>query len=217
MEVATWVAVHPVASGEPAWAGAVLKIPRRCMGRLRGFGLTGAALFYGELPNPEASMKDDYKVGYKKPPKEHQFKPGEPRRESKKRGQPGETALDLSRLFAKPYQVKRAGKTIAVHPYEAELTSLGKRALKGEPRATKLFLKRCESAGLLDPPPAQQSQNVFWMPKGVNQAILRVLLESYGFPPWDPEIYAALEAEHERDCAHIAELHKQFLEKLENE
>ena len=43
-------AIHLVASGEPAWAGAVLKVPRRCMGRLRGFGLTGAALFYGELP-----------------------------------------------------------------------------------------------------------------------------------------------------------------------
>ena len=41
--------IDPVASGEPAWAGAVLKIPRRCMGRLRGFGSSGAALFYGEL------------------------------------------------------------------------------------------------------------------------------------------------------------------------
>jgi hypothetical protein len=162
-------------------------------------------------------MKEDYKVGYKKAPKEHQFKPGQSRREPKKRGQPEETALDLSRLFAKPYHVKRAGKTIAVHPYEAELTSLGKRALNGEPRATKQFLKRCESAGLLDPPPAQQSQNVIWIPKGVNRAILHALLETCGLPPWDRDIYAALEAEHERDQAHIEELYKQFMENLENE
>src|SRR5258708_38609711 len=66
-------AIHLVASGEPAWAGAVLKVPRRCMGRLRGFGLTGAALFLWRSSSSEFSMKDEYEVGYGKPPKATRF------------------------------------------------------------------------------------------------------------------------------------------------
>jgi hypothetical protein len=161
-------------------------------------------------------MKHDYPVGYKKPPKEHQFKPGH-LREPTIQARKGKVAPDLRRLFEKPYHVKRAGKTIAVHPYEAELTSLAKRALKGEPRATKLFLKRCETAGLLEPPPAEQTHGVFVIPKGVNPGIVGVLLETYGLPPWDPEIYAAVEAEYVRDQANIKKLYKQFMEDLKNE
>src|SRR3954466_8287189 len=108
--------------------------------------------------NPKKSEPPgNYNVGYKKPPVEHQFKP------THLRDGPGtvkrarrENVVDLAGIFEKPLRVKRAGKTIAVHPYEAELTSLGKRALRGEPRATKLFLKQCEAAGLLDPAPAEQ-------------------------------------------------------------
>src|SRR5713226_7400242 len=44
--------IHLVASGEPAWAGAVLRVPRRCMGRLRGFGSTGAAHIFCRLLTP---------------------------------------------------------------------------------------------------------------------------------------------------------------------
>lgn len=163
----------------------------------------------GKLP-PAGS----YTVGYKKPPTEHQFKPGHLRNGSQKTS---EKAPDIAALFDKPLQVKRGGKTVAMHPFEAELTSLGKRALKGEPRATKLFLKYCEAAGLLDPPPAEQTHGVFVIPKGANHGIIKVLLETYGLPPWDPEIYAALEAEYERDQAHIEELYTQFLKDHENE
>ena len=128
-------------------------------------------------------MNDDYKVGYKRPPKAHQFKPKHLRDEPQRaRRQRKENALDLAGIFEKPLRVKRGGKTIAVHPYEAELTSLGKRALKGEPRATKLFLKQCEAAGLLDPPPAEQTHGVFVIPRGANSRIVKVLLETYGFP-----------------------------------
>jgi hypothetical protein len=55
------------------------------------------------------------------------------------------------------------------------------------------------------------------MPKGVNRGILTVLIEDYGLPPWDADVYAALEAEFERDQARIKELHDQFMEDLKNE
>jgi hypothetical protein len=55
------------------------------------------------------------------------------------------------------------------------------------------------------------------IPRGVNRGIIKVLLETYGLPPWDPEIYAALVAEFEHDRARIEELSIQFLKEHENE
>ena len=81
----------------------------------------------------------DYTVGYKRPPIEHQFKPnylrdGPQNPKSRRK----ENALDIAGIFDKPLRVKRGGKTIAMDPYEAELTSLGKRALIGPTfRATR--------------------------------------------------------------------------------
>jgi hypothetical protein len=169
--------------------------------------------------NPKSKKQvGNYIVGYKKPPAEHQFKPSYLREGSPKvKRACRENAPDVASMLEKPLRVKRGGKTIAMHPFEAELTSLGKRALNGEPRATKLFLKHCETAGLLEAPPAARTQNVFVIPRGVNRGILTVLIETYGLPPWDPEVYAALEAEHDRDQANIEELYIQFMKDVENE
>jgi hypothetical protein len=149
---------------------------------------------------------------------EHQFKPSYLRDGAQKtKSQRKEKAPDVAGLIEKSVQVKRGGKTVAMHPFEAEVTSLANRALKGEPRATKLFLKHCEVAGLLDPPSSEQTHGVFVVPKGVNPGIVRVLLETYGLPPWNRDDYAALEAEYERDQARIEELYIHFMKDLENE
>ena len=160
----------------------------------------------------------NYAIGYKKPPAEHQFKPSYLRDGAQKtKSQRREKAPDVAGIIEKSVQVKRGGKTITMHPFEAEVTSLANRALKGEPRATKLFLQHCEAAGLLDPPSSEQTHGVFEVPKGVNAGIVRVLLETYGLPPWDSDVYAAVEAEYERDQARIEELYIQFMKDLENE
>jgi hypothetical protein len=161
---------------------------------------------------------DNYTVGYRKPPTEHQFKPNYLRDGSQKlKGRRKEKMPDVAGIIEKSVQVKRGGKTITMHPFEAEVTSLGNRALKGEPRATKLFLKHCEAADLLDPLPTEQTHGVFLVPKDINPGIVRVLLETYGLPPWNRDDYAALEAEYERDQARIEELYIQHMKDLENE
>jgi hypothetical protein len=160
----------------------------------------------------------NYNVGYKKPPVEHQFKPSYLRDSAQKtKSRRKEKTPDVAGMIEKSVQVKRGGKTITMHPFEAEVTSLGNRALKGEPRATKLFLKHCEAAGLLDPPSSEQTHGVFLVPNGVNPGIVRVLLETCGLPPWDPDVYAAFEADYERDQARIDELNIQFRKDLKNE
>lgn len=163
-------------------------------------------------------LAGNYTVGYKKPPKEHQFKPEHLRDEAQRaRTQRTEKGIDVAAWIDKPVKVKRRGKSTNMHPHEASLISLWNRALKGESRATKLFLKECEVAGLLEPAPVGQTHGVFVIPRGANRGIMKVLLETYGLPPWDPDIYASLEAEYERDQARIEELYNQFLEDLENE
>jgi hypothetical protein len=181
------------------------------MGRLRGFGTTGAALFlWRELPTPELSM-NEYKVGYKKPPKEHQFKPKHQTAACPNGGKRKENCPDVAHWLGKPLKVKRGGKSVSMHPHEAAMISLGKRALKGERRAAKEFLKQCEIAGLLTPKQVKQTHGVFVEPRGVDSSVVRVMIETYGLPPWDPDEYAAIVAESERDKARVEELYEKFL------
>ena len=113
--------------------------------------------------------------------------------------------------MGKPLKVKQGGKSVSMHPHEAAMISLGKRALKGEPRATKQFLKECEIAGLLTPQQLEQTHGVFVAPRGVDLSVAKVMIETYGLPPWEPDEYAAIEAEFKRDQAHVEELHEKFL------
>jgi hypothetical protein len=90
-----------------------------------------------------------------------------------------------------------------MHPHEAMMHSLGKRAAKGETRAIKLFLDECKKAGLLDPLSAKQRSGVFTVPKGVPMAVACRMLKQAGLPPWDRNLYAEVTAEYERDRADI--------------
>ena len=159
-------------------------------------------------------MSCDDEVGYKKPPKAYQFKPKQGRPENLRRPRK-KRDLDLARLFDEPLRVKSAGKTMSVHPHEAQMMSLGKKALKGEARAIKLFLKHCESAGLITA--AAEHRSVVEIPDSVNPAVARVLLETVGLPPWDAVAYAELEAEYRRDAAHIEELYRRFMKERGHE
>jgi hypothetical protein len=160
-------------------------------------------------------MKDDYEVGYKKPPKQHQFKLKH-ERNARPNGGEKENNLDVASWLDAPLKVKRQGKLTNMHPHEAAMISLGKRALKGERSAAKEFLKQCELAGLLTAKQLEQTHGVFAAPRGVDISIARVMIETYGLPPWDPDEYAAIKAELERDQGRIDELYENFLRELNN-
>jgi hypothetical protein len=42
------------------------------------------------------------------------------------------------------------------------------------------------------------------------------MLETYGLPPWDPDEYAAMVEEFERDEAHVEEVYQRFLKDLDH-
>ena len=111
---------------------------------------------------------DDYEVGYGKPPKKHQFKPGRSgniggRKKSKKSG-----LTDISKLLNEPVKVKAGGKVREMGPFEAGLRKLAKRAVDKDLRAILKFVKYCEEYGAFAPPLAVTGCGVIFAPKGVN-------------------------------------------------
>ncbi len=110
----------------------------------------------------------DNEVGYGKPPKERQFKPGQSgnlkgRPKSKKSG-----LTDISGLLNEPVKVKAGGKVREMGPFEAGFRKLAKRAVDGDLRAILKFVKYCEEYGAFAPPLADTSCGIVRAPKGVN-------------------------------------------------
>jgi hypothetical protein len=97
------------------------------------------------MTDPDNGNKK-YRVGYGRPPREHQFKKGEPqefRRRAKKRATRRETLVALAnRLVA----LSDKGKTRKVTADEAVFLQLLNQAAKGNPRAIALWIKHVSSA-----------------------------------------------------------------------
>ena len=86
-------------------------------------------------------MSDDYEVGYGKPPKHTQFKPGE---SGNPKGRPKGTknlATDLSEELAEKIVVNEGGRQLKISKQRAMIKSLLAKALKGDTRAATVLLK----------------------------------------------------------------------------
>ena len=101
-------------------------------------------------------MKDEYEVGYGKPPKATRFgaRP-QPNRSSRPR-LAKEAAVDVAAAINRPITITRNGTSVRMHPHEAMMLGLAKNALRGKLRAMKEFFSECKKAGLLDSPPVTE-------------------------------------------------------------
>ena len=84
---------------------------------------------------------DDDSVGYKKPPKHTQFKPGQ---SGNPKGRPKGTknlATDLSEELSEKIVVTEAGQQLYISKQRAMIKSLLAKALKGDTRAASVLLK----------------------------------------------------------------------------
>jgi hypothetical protein len=145
----------------------------------------------GKIRKPSENSSN-YDVGYGKPPEHARFKPGQGRRSTGKKDD-----IDVLALLNKPLPAKRGERVIKIHPYEAMLIGMSKRALQGQVRAIKALLQECDKAGLLKP--LSSHDPVITVPKDVDSTIFCALLRRYGRPPWSEELYKTVEEEHRRD------------------
>ena len=110
----------------------------------------------------------EYEIGYGKPPKAHQFKPGQSgnvggRKKSKKSG-----ATDISKILNASVMVTIGGKVQEMDSFEAGLRKIAKKALDGHLPSNLKFIKICEEYGVLKPPPAVTGGGVILLPNGMS-------------------------------------------------
>jgi hypothetical protein len=110
----------------------------------------------------DRSKRRPYKVGYKKPPKQHQFKPkggdaaGASKRKRRRNGKaPDKEQVDLANLFAQPVVVTKGGRVEKMDAAEVALRKQLERAIKdGYLPAIKAVLEAIAWDLLKKPAPA---------------------------------------------------------------
>jgi uncharacterized protein DUF5681 len=91
------------------------------------------------------SSEDDFKVGYKRPPRHSRFQPGRsgnPRGRQKAVRNPG---TDVKRTLEVPVRLNEQGKARRVSTQEATLLRLREKALKGDARSLDRLLELAQT------------------------------------------------------------------------
>lgn len=108
---------------------------------------------YGDLlDHPErvqALLKEKYKVGYQRPPKGNQFKPGQ---SGNPKGRPkGSKNLraSLEGILTEPISVRKGDRVQKVTSLQAVIMTNLNKALKGDQRAIDAIYKTAKELGLL--------------------------------------------------------------------
>lgn len=123
---------------------------------------------------------DDYDVGYGKPPKAHQFKPGQSGNpKGRPRGRRNMRTIFTDVLHEK-VAITENGKTRKMEKIEAIAQVAVNKALKGDPKGIASILQFARSAGLLD----EETDNLANQASSANdQAILDAYLARHGVDP----------------------------------
>lgn len=104
-----------------------------------------------------SNKKNDYEVGYRKPPKRSQFAKGQ---SGNRKGRPKGTKnlkTDLAEELSELIHIKVSGRKVKVSKQRAMLKGLLVKAMKGDPTAAKVMLGLIER--LLNLDDESQGQN----------------------------------------------------------
>ena len=127
----------------------------------------------------------DYEIGYGKPPKHTQFKPGEARKGKRTSSKRKRGAVDVAAILEKPVTVRQNGRTRKMTPFEASMRKLVSSAINdGVFKAMQEFLRQCEKHGVLVPPAPRRASFRLYVPKDWDREEWLKMFHKYGPPPW---------------------------------
>ncbi len=98
--------------------------------------------------NPSNADRDNYEVGYGKPPREHQFRKGQSGNPRGRTKGARNLKTDLAEELAETLTIRENGKILKISKRRAMIKSTMAKALKGDPRGIKLVLEMIGSTGL---------------------------------------------------------------------
>ena len=98
-----------------------------------------------------AAQEPDYEVGYRRPPRQHQFKKGQPSPNPKGRPR-GSKAADLPSVLKEPVSIKIGGRVHKVPFIVAYFQVLKDRAIKGDLKSGRLLMDLAKQSKMLDVP-----------------------------------------------------------------
>lgn len=142
----------------------------------------------------DESKDRPYEVGYKKPPKEHQFKPKSPdraggyapKRKRCKRTADEPEQVDLTRLFDEPVAVRSGGRVQNMDPFEGMLRKQVEKAIKHRDlTAAKAVIAEAVKWELLEAPPPAPGGGVLNVLLKTEEDLKRY--QETFFPDDDPE------------------------------
>ncbi len=127
---------------------------------------------------------DNYPVGYKKPPKEHEFsKDHQPERRGRtKKRKSG--ATDVAAILSEPLPARIGGVVRQMTAFEIGLRQLVRSALKGDLKAALEFIKQCEEYDVIGPTCVPESGGVLVVPKTWDWDEWMAMFDQHGPPPW---------------------------------
>ncbi len=125
-------------------------------------------------------MNNNYEIGYKKPPKNGQFKPGQSGNPKGRRKGFKNFATDLEEEIYEPITIAVNGKTKKISKRKAILKQHINKALKGDLASTKFIFELCEKYKVLTKKPRHKPD--FSTPEAAMKALdeaIREVNESY--------------------------------------
>jgi hypothetical protein len=132
------------------------------------------------------SDKPPYDVGYRKPPKQHQFKKGQSGNPGGRPRKNGHKKIEITSMLEQPVRVRVGQKTKKMQVFEASVCSLVTQAIKEKKIAAAIeFLTLCDEHNLIVVPDRREKRLV--VPKDYDYRKWREMLETYGPPPWPSE------------------------------
>lgn len=104
-------------------------------------------------------MVQDYEVGFGRPPKKNQFKPGQSGNPHGRRKNTQKAMEVVTSELFRPITAQENGRTITLPLIALAVRKLGVDAVKGNPRSIKLLFELTEAVGLLVQPAASQDND----------------------------------------------------------